>query len=187
MNTQEIKPRHIVSLMKKFVATLNAKGMFGITPKSAFEEGGLSPSHYGMLGGPAGALEDLGLWFDECTSTGQRYFYLSKAERDSEKDEAANFEGQIDAWVKDYAASINEPTGNFDANEILYTLNLRTVELTAFVDFEALVEAKGGYRPTIDLKEGAKLANGYDWFQKWRGDDRRAFRRGSRLSPTQIR
>ena len=98
-----------------------------------------------------------------------------------------NFKSQIEAWVKDYAASVNKPTSNFDANEILYTLNLRTVELTAFVDFEALVEAKGGYRPTIDLKDGARLANGYDWFQKWRGDDRRAFRRGSPLSPTQFR
>ena len=88
---ENLQTNHIVTLMKKFVTALNKRGLTGITPKCAFAEGGLSPSNYGMLGGPTGALEELGLWFDECASTGQRYFYLSKAERDFERDELINF------------------------------------------------------------------------------------------------
>lgn len=52
-----------------------------------------------------------------------------------------------------------------------------TRQVTAFASFSDLVNAKGGYRPTL-MGDGLQqvLANTYDAFQKARGDERRAFR-----------
>lgn len=51
---------------------------------------------------------------------------------------------------------------------------------TAFPTFFDLVDAKGDYRPSIDLSITSMrlLADAYDNFQEDRGDDRRAYRYG---------
>lgn len=58
-------------------------------------------------------------------------------------------------------------------------LNRLTRGLTAFASFGAMLNADGGYRPSIhpwrSLKH-ALLADAYDDAQEARGDDRRAFR-----------
>lgn len=56
-----------------------------------------------------------------------------------------------------------------------------TAQLTAFTSFSEMVNAPGGYRPTIQPRYGREyldLADGYDAFQAARGDDRRAYRGG---------
>lgn len=70
----------------------------------------------------------------------------------------------------------------------MYTQNLTKDELTqkhtAFENFDALLNAKGGYRPSIrtESTKGREqfdlftLAQIYDLEQELRGDDRRAFR-----------
>lgn len=65
-------------------------------------------------------------------------------------------------------------------------LNWLTAELTAFKTFDALINAEGGYRPTILVRgRGAwkfeALAEAYDQAQRGRGDARRAHRGTSYL------
>lgn len=58
-----------------------------------------------------------------------------------------------------------------------------TQKLTAFRTFRALIQAEGGYRPTL-LARGPRdwryrfLADEYDAWQEKRGDPRRAYRGG---------
>ncbi len=61
----------------------------------------------------------------------------------------------------------------------LAKLNEITVANSAFGSFEALVNAKGDYAPTINCEslQGEILADSYDEFQACRNDSRRAFRR----------
>jgi len=49
---------------------------------------------------------------------------------------------------------------------------------TAFESFNALLDAKGGYRPSLDCSYAVfrYLASMYDHSQQLRGDDRRAYR-----------
>lgn len=62
------------------------------------------------------------------------------------------------------------------------TLDIITSTYTGFTRFELLLNAKGGYRPTINTrcKVNGKvmrlLADAYDLAQTARGDARRAFR-----------
>ena len=60
------------------------------------------------------------------------------------------------------------------ANELVH------IHACAFRDFEALVNAKGGYRPSLDISVAgiAELADIYDAYQAERGDGRVAFRYG---------
>ncbi len=53
-----------------------------------------------------------------------------------------------------------------------------TNDFTAFLSFAELVQAPGGYRPSINIrKKGRKrLADLYDQEQAYRGDSRRAHR-----------
>lgn len=66
-------------------------------------------------------------------------------------------------------------------NRVEY-LELLTRTLTAFPTFPTLINADGGYRPSLhvsDAKHGAALAeiaDTYDAAQTKRGDPRRAFR-----------
>lgn len=55
---------------------------------------------------------------------------------------------------------------------------------TAFATFEELLNAKGGYFPSIDVSVYSKaiLADAYDKAQAFRGDRRRAFQYGQRAS-----
>lgn len=55
-------------------------------------------------------------------------------------------------------------------------------EHTAFGSFFKLVNSHADYRPTTDVSETAMriLADAYDKFQEARGDDRRAFRTGTK-------
>jgi len=72
-------------------------------------------------------------------------------------------------------------------------LNYIVFRFTAFSSFEAMVNAEGGYRPTIrcydervfsaaERAELVELADAYDAFQAARGDERRAYR-GSQYVP----
>ena len=60
------------------------------------------------------------------------------------------------------------------ANELVH------IHAGAFQDFFALINAKGGYRPSLDVSVAgiAELADIYDAYQAGRGDDRVAFRYG---------
>jgi hypothetical protein len=60
------------------------------------------------------------------------------------------------------------------ANELVH------IHASAFQDFFALINAKGGYRPSLDISVAgiAELADIYDAYQAGRGDDRVAFRFG---------
>jgi len=60
------------------------------------------------------------------------------------------------------------------ANELVH------IHAGAFRDFDALVNALGGYRPSLDISVAgiAELADLYDAYQAERGDDRVAFRYG---------
>lgn len=53
---------------------------------------------------------------------------------------------------------------------------------SGFEGFQALLDAKGGFRPSIDLRQpGLRwLADAYDAAQEARGDERRAFRYGNK-------
>lgn len=64
------------------------------------------------------------------------------------------------------------------------TLDVVTRDLTAFPTFAEMVNAQGGYRPTIREETALHilLANAYDKYQANRGDSRRAHR-GSRPKP----
>jgi hypothetical protein len=57
-------------------------------------------------------------------------------------------------------------------------LDLLTSSLTSFATFTALVNAEGGYRPTIRISgpQTTTLADAYDLYQFARGDARRAVR-----------
>jgi len=60
------------------------------------------------------------------------------------------------------------------ANELVH------IHASAFQDFFALINAKGGYRPSLDISVAgiAELADIYDAYQAERGDVRLAFRYG---------
>ncbi len=51
-------------------------------------------------------------------------------------------------------------------------------KITAFKSMDDLLNAKGGYRPSLTKKdeETQRLADSYDAYQEARGDSRRAFR-----------
>jgi hypothetical protein len=55
---------------------------------------------------------------------------------------------------------------------------------TGFPTFQALLDAKGSYRPTVDVStpEMAFLADAYDAAMTARGDARRAYRTGNRVA-----
>lgn len=65
-------------------------------------------------------------------------------------------------------------------NALIAHADKLTRENTAFGNFEALLDAKGSYRPTLRRNVPAMrvLANLYDAAQQARGDDRRAFMAG---------
>lgn len=69
------------------------------------------------------------------------------------------------------------------ANELVH------IHACAFRDFDALVNALGGYRPSLDISVAgiAELADLYDAYQAERGDDRVAFRYGVAGSYSQER
>ena len=73
---------------------------------------------------------------------------------------------------------MNNPANIFNA-WTLAKLNEITAANSRFDSFEALVNAKGDYFPTIncDSLECEILADSYDEFQESRNDARRAFRR----------
>jgi len=73
---------------------------------------------------------------------------------------------------------MNNPANIFSAWTIA-KLNEITAASSRFDSFEALVNAKGGYFPTIacDTDDREILADSYDEFQASRNDARRAFRR----------
>ena len=53
-------------------------------------------------------------------------------------------------------------------------------EVSGFASFQDLLDAKGGYEPTMRISENprlAELADAYDTAQAERGDDRRAYRK----------
>ena len=58
-------------------------------------------------------------------------------------------------------------------------LDCITRDMHAARSFDALLDAGGNYRPTIDVRNtaGLMLADAYDAAQEARGDQRRAFRR----------
>jgi hypothetical protein len=73
----------------------------------------------------------------------------------------------------------HEITVDPEDGDIVATVDLRralTRALTAFDTFEELVDARGGYRPTIYRDTAAKrlLRAAYDRWQRMRNDDRRA-------------
>lgn len=57
-------------------------------------------------------------------------------------------------------------------------LDTLTRTLTAFATFQDLLDAQGGYRPSLVKRDAQTfaLANAYDAAQSKRGDSRRAFR-----------
>lgn len=68
----------------------------------------------------------------------------------------------------------------------LTRLNKIVLEQTAFNDFEDLLNARGGYRPSLDCgskqlgwEDRIYLADEYDHHMTNIGDDRRAFRYGT--------
>lgn len=68
--------------------------------------------------------------------------------------------------------------------EPVYSLDdLETIvrRRTAFTDLRDLLGAKGGYRPSLDMRDAemAALATFYDQAMERRGDDRRAYRYGT--------
>jgi hypothetical protein len=71
------------------------------------------------------------------------------------------------------------PADGFTLDSV--TLDVVTRDLTAFPTFSEMVNAQGGYRPTIREETALHilLANAYDKYQTNRGDSRRAHR-GSR-------
>lgn len=58
--------------------------------------------------------------------------------------------------------------------------NQLTTKHTAFTSLLDMMDAKGSYRPSMDVREPEikELADIYDAAQEARGDDRRAFRYG---------
>ena len=60
-------------------------------------------------------------------------------------------------------------------------IDLFVAHNTGFIDMWSMVEAKGGYRPSIDCTDSERefMADVYDASQAARNDDRRAFRYGS--------
>ena len=68
-----------------------------------------------------------------------------------------------------------------EAEAVTKRANLLTWRLTAFNTFEALLNAKGGYRPSLSRRDPDTRILGalYDAAQQARGDDRRAFMYGS--------
>ena len=73
---------------------------------------------------------------------------------------------------------MNNPNAIYNA-WTLSKLDKITKQISRFDSFNALVNAEGGYFPTIvcDTDEREILADSYDEFQASRNDARRAFRR----------
>lgn len=69
---------------------------------------------------------------------------------------------------------------NFDRNTDLTSLDDICANFTGFDSFDDLLNAKGGYFPSLDVSYRVfwKLANAYDRAMEDRGDSRRAFRYG---------
>lgn len=64
-------------------------------------------------------------------------------------------------------------------NKIIEWLNQTTKKYTAFESFDDMVNAEGGYRPTLrseSIPELKILADYYDKAQEAKGDNRRAYR-----------
>ena len=58
------------------------------------------------------------------------------------------------------------------------TVNFITARHTAFSSMQQMMDAKGGYNPTIECSQRSRyiMAECYDILQEFRGDDRRAYR-----------
>lgn len=65
------------------------------------------------------------------------------------------------------------------------SLDKITTENSAFKSFDAMLNASGGYRPSIEVasvdgwEDRVILADAYDEAMEARGDDRRAYRYGA--------
>lgn len=82
---------------------------------------------------------------------------------------------EIQEWIRlTVAAEIEREEAHDRARELTHSL-------TAFNSFEDLLEAKGNYRPSMDMRYAAavELADLYDAAQEARGDNRRAYRYGA--------
>lgn len=74
-----------------------------------------------------------------------------------------------------------EVTGSLPSPDLQRMANHVTAHHSAFDTFQEMLEAKGSYRPSMDMRdpEIAWLADYYDAAQSERGDDRRAYRYGT--------
>jgi hypothetical protein len=90
---------------------------------------------------------------------------------------AHGYQGRVGGWI--YKGNQRRCQGwdSVWAAHWKEILDWLTTTRTAAASFEALVEAEGGYRPTISIRnaEDAVLAQAYDSVQQARGDHRRVY------------
>jgi hypothetical protein len=75
---------------------------------------------------------------------------------------------------------VDSDMDDYDDDPTWIGMNAIVRENSAFTDFNDLVNAKGGYRPSIEVNtiDKIRMADNYDEYMERVGDDRRAYRFG---------